>query len=71
MLVCAKHSVYKYRLVLTQPMSVAIALKPFIRHGDHNQAFVRLMSQCEGMHNAVKAGNVAALERKSPAVLRK
>lgn len=56
---------------VSETMSAAIALQPFIRHGDHNQAFVRLMSQCEGMHNAVKAGNVAALERKSQAVLRK
>lgn len=29
------------------------------------------MSQCEGMQNVVKAGNVAALGRKSLAVFRK
>lgn len=29
------------------------------------------MSQCEGMQNVVKAGNVAALGRKSLTVLRK
>lgn len=51
--------------------TVAIVLKSFIRHGGYIQSFVGLMSQCEGMHNAVKAGNVAALERKSLAVCRK
>lgn len=29
------------------------------------------MSQCEGMHDAVKAGNVTTSERKRPAVFRK
>lgn len=34
-------------------------------------SFVQQMSQCEGMQNVVKAGNVAALGRKSLTVFRK
>lgn len=46
-------------------------LKPFISNGGYIQPFVGVMSQNEGMCNAVEAGNVAALGRKSLAVFRK
>lgn len=57
-------------------MSVAVKLKSFIKHGDYFQSYqfflvVWQMSQCEGMHDSVKAGNVTASERKRLTVLRK
>lgn len=45
--------------------------KSFISHEDCTWPFVGIMSQNEGMCNVVEAGNVAALGRKSLAVLRK
>lgn len=51
---------------------LSAALRPFfIRHGDYIGSCVGQMSQCEGMQNVVKAGNTAALGRKSLAVFRK
>lgn len=56
--------------------SCETVLISFIKQGDYIESyqcrfFVGLMSQCEGMHNTVKAGNVTALERKSRSVFRK
>lgn len=61
------------------PLMLCAACRPVIRHWSYIKHFevdpreccVQQVSQCEGMLNVVKAGNVAALGRKSLAVVRK